>query len=154
MVLPIIKIEISANIIAWYGAILATGSLSIAILNYLRDRRVVKIKISDGWLIPNPWGGEDKKIFIEAQNHGKRPVTLISTGFILSNGSSIVLPVPKNIQFPYKLNEGESVSTFFEKADILKNLKEGVSVSQGFYVDSIGNKYKTKFDKKYLNDEN
>lgn len=156
MILPLIKIEVSANSVAWYGAILATGSLVVSILNFLKDRRKVKVKISDGWLIPrnNPWGSDEKKIFIAAENHGKRPVILNQVGFILSNKSSLIMPLPKNISFPYKLNEGESVSTFFEKVDLVKPTQEGNVIKYGFYIDSIGNKYKTKFDQKLLNNEN
>lgn len=150
MTLPIINIEISASSVAWYGAILATGSLIVSILNSLKDRRKIKVKISNGFLIPDPWDGEAKKIFIEAQNHGKRPVNLSNVGFKLSDGSSIILPNPKNIKFPFNLSEGQSTSTFFEIND-LKPHKE--KIKYGFYTDSIGNVYKTKFNKNLLKNE-
>ena len=43
MIEKLINIEISATTVAWYGAIVATISVAVALFNYLRDRARIRI---------------------------------------------------------------------------------------------------------------
>jgi len=83
MVSNIIKIEISATTVAWYGAIVATMSAVIGILNYLRDRSKIKIRYKGGWKIIGQQALYDsaKTYFvITVINKGRRPIRIERAG--------------------------------------------------------------------------
>jgi len=145
-----ITIKVTAQTVAWYGAIVATisfiATFTLGIINYLRDRAKIKIKVSEGFLIPSSYIGDKPQIFIEAINMGRRPVTLVSVGFTLSNGKFLVIPKPMNISFPYELNEGKSVQVFTEKDKLFKQAEEEQSrIKDAWYRDATGRVYKVKF---------
>lgn len=139
-------IEISASAVAWYGAIVATFSAFILLLNYLRDRGRIKVKLSQGFLVYGPRLGEDVQIFIEAINIGRRTVTLSGAGFSLKNGRQIVVINPEPINFPYELQEGKSIQIWINKNDIFQEAaKEKTKIAHAWYRDATGKVYKTKF---------
>jgi hypothetical protein len=142
----ILKIEISANTVAWYGAIVATISAVVIILNYLRDRGKIKVKISEGFIIPSSYLGHNIQIFIEAINIGRRPVTLAGVGFTLKNKKFLIIPKPINISFPYELKEGKAVQVFTDEKELLENAKkENSEIVWAWYRDATGRVYKEKF---------
>lgn len=80
----IFKIEISASVVGWYGAIMATISTVVAVFNYLRDRPKIDIKyqgelkITGGEAIYDP----QKTYFcITVINKGRRPIRIDRVGF-------------------------------------------------------------------------
>lgn len=75
----ILKIEISASSVAWYGAIVATASVLIALLNYFRDRHRVKITYQKDVKLMGTQGiyDQSKTYFnITVINKGRRPVKI------------------------------------------------------------------------------
>jgi len=75
----IFTIEISSNIVAWYGAIIASASLIFAVYNIIRDNARVKVKYSFNNRIvgnPAPYKSDIKYIEIEAINAGRRPIRI------------------------------------------------------------------------------
>ena len=142
----IFKIEISAGVVAWYGAIVATLSAFILFLNYLRDRGRIKVKLSQGFLAYGSNLGKDVQLFIEAINVGRRPVTLTSVGFSLKNGKQLVIIKPEPINFPYELQEGKSIQVWVDKNDIFQSVpREKTKITCAWYRDATGKIYKTKF---------
>ena len=78
--MTVLKIELSATVIAWYGAIVATISAVIGILNHLRDRARIEIRYKGGWEITGPMEAlysKDKTYFsIKVINKGRRPMNI------------------------------------------------------------------------------
>jgi len=144
----ILTIEISASAVSWYGAIVATLSVFISLLNYLRDRSGIKVKLSEGFV--GDWGNwsnsENLQIFIEAINIGRRPVTLNGVGFSLKNGRQVIVTRPELINFPYELQEGKSIQTWVDKNDIFQDVaRQKTKITYAWYQDATGKVYKTKF---------
>jgi len=142
----IFKIEISASAVAWYGAILATFSVVIAFLNYLRDKTKVKVKLSQGFLSYGDHLGDDVQIFIEAINIGRRPVTLNGAGLALKNGRQVIIIRPEAVNFPYELQEGKSIQVWVDKNYVFQEVtKEKTKVTYAWYRDATGKTYETRF---------
>lgn len=75
----LLEIKISATAVAWYGAITATVSIIIAMLNYLRDKPKVKIEYSKNIKISNQQNLYDssKTYFnISVINKGRRSINI------------------------------------------------------------------------------
>ena len=78
-----IKLEVTASSVAWYGAIVATISVIISLLNFLSDKERIKVKYKRGMRITP---GDDRYdentdyTLIEVVNLSKRPVTVKSIG--------------------------------------------------------------------------
>src|SRR3989339_531961 len=97
-----LKIEISANAVAWYGAIIATLSIILSFLNYFRDKAKIKVKISQRILAyKNHNLGNELQILIEAINIGRRAITLSGAGLTLKNRENISIIGQDVIKFPY-----------------------------------------------------
>jgi hypothetical protein len=80
-----VDITISAEAVAWYGAIVGTGSLAVSALNAWRDRPRVRVTADAGYRIQ---GGEERgyspdKLYISVTvaNRGRRPVTIEKVWF-------------------------------------------------------------------------
>jgi hypothetical protein len=74
MSLPNITIQISADAVAWYGAVIATIAATVSIYNAWRDRSKVILEFGRNFRRPDDW---DKPLFyISVVNHGRRPVRI------------------------------------------------------------------------------
>lgn len=79
MLNDIIKIEINAGAVSWYGAIVATTALIFTWLNYLRDKAKLKIKYQKnvGIAGKNPYYDTKKTYFnVSVINTGRRPIRI------------------------------------------------------------------------------
>jgi len=142
----IFKIEISANVVAWYGAIIATFSIILAFLNYFRDRTKIKVKISQGFFTYGNNLGKEVNIFIEAMNVGRHPVTLTGAGLTLKNGKQMFVIRPELISFPYELQEGKSVQVSLDRNETFQEAeKENSKISYAWYRVATDKVYKAKF---------
>ena len=141
--MPEFSIQITASAVAWYGAIVATASALIAFFNYLSERRKIKVTISHGFLVYGR-GLEDRlRVFINAANIGKRPVTVNTVGFRLKNGNDIVLMETPSLQLPFTIEEGRSCQTWIDKKELLGEIKKAkTKIKFGWYRDSTGKYYK------------
>lgn len=157
-----LNISISSETVAWYGAIVATfgcvvafGSLAVSYLDYRRDRAHLKIITSTGRIYSpafklvteqtrNAYEGE--KLFIKAVNIGRRTVTISQGGFKLTNGKQLIIVQPINFSFPYELTEGKSIDLFFDKKEVIQELKEdNTKIRYAFFTDSTGRIFKKCF---------
>lgn len=142
----IFTITISANSVAWYGAIVATLSAIIAILNYLRDRAIIKVKLSYALFGYQGILDDNVNIVIEVINTGRREVTLAGAGFRLSNNNNIIIFDSKLVRFPYELKEGKSISIEADRDGIFLRADEnGAKIMFAWVKDATGKIYKAKF---------
>lgn len=140
------SLTISADSVAWYGAIVATFSLLLGYLQMSRDRARIKVKVKEGLLFPRNILGSGTKIIVEAVNVGRRPITLNGCALKFSNGKSLILPNPTHLRFPYELNEGKAISIFFDKTEVLNTLREDKTrVVAAMYYDSAGRCFSKKW---------
>ncbi|MGC9602392.1 MAG: hypothetical protein ABSE76_01465 [Minisyncoccia bacterium] len=142
------SIEITANAVAWYGAIVATIGIIISLLNFglnfWKERVRIKIKVTQGF---HTLGGPVSEIclFVEAMNVGWRPATLNTAGFELDDGSNLILTRTAGEQLPYELREGKSHMSYVEKEKIVETLKEsGRKLTYAWYTTATGKIYKTR----------
>lgn len=79
MTIPHLNIEISASVVAWYGAIVATTSALISFIHFLRDRAKIKVECRSDMQIAGNTGpySPDKTYFnVTVINRGRRPVNI------------------------------------------------------------------------------
>lgn len=144
------KIEITASAVAWYGAIVATISVIISsiYLGYMvwKDKRKIKIKISEGIIVPNYYG-EDVKIMIEAINTGNRMITLSQVGFSLSNKKHLfIFSKPNTWVLPVELKGGKSFMAWIDKNVIVEDVKKsGAKIKYAWYRDATGKYFKKQY---------
>ncbi len=146
----IIKIEISANTVAWYGAIVATittiSFIIFGILGYLKDKPKLKLNVTRGFLMGPNYKDDNDYIFIEGVNKGKRTVTINGAGFILKNKKILIKVYPENINFPFEIKSGKSCQIYFDRKELLKQLHhKKTEIKYAFYRDATNQAYKTKF---------
>ena len=144
-----ISINITAESVAWYGAIVATFSFIVvsilSVLTYLRDRAMVKIEKSEGFLIFDSGTTSENQVFLKAINTGRRMITLTGAGFRLYKKGNLIFPNPKGMQFPYELGEGKAVQLWEEKSELLKQIKKTRSkIKYAWFSDATGKIYKCK----------
>lgn len=145
MALPEINITISAATVAWYAAIISTASVIIAILNYLGDKRRLRVSASHGFL--TGVGDDATKVILTAANVGKRPVTVQGVGFLFNDGSLILMNTP-NLRLPKTVEQGESCSTWINHDELLESLKGGnrtkKDIKSIWFRDSTGVRFTAK----------
>lgn len=72
-----VNINISANTVAWYGAIIATIGFIFGTYNILRDRARIKVWYSWDNFIIGGFGNDDKSYLrVDVTNLGRRPVKI------------------------------------------------------------------------------
>ncbi len=84
MEIPQIKLEISANAVAWYGAIVATIAAAVSIFMALRDRARIKIICEKDRIIIGEQSiyPKDKTYFnVSVVNRGRRPIRIEKVAF-------------------------------------------------------------------------
>lgn len=94
MKLPEISIQISANSVAWYGAILATIGASVSIYNVWKDRGQIKINHQKGMCILDalpPWSGDRDYFIINIINTGRRPIAIGNVAIQYISGENFIL---------------------------------------------------------------
>ena len=147
---PAFTLTISADAIAWYGAIVATISVVWSGLDYFRDRAKIRVRLAQG-LALYPLSTE--RVFIlEAVNHGRRLSTLTEAGFLMKSGGTIVILRPETISFPYELHEGKAITISLEKKEIFEQMqKRNSCITHAYFRDATGRIYKARVSKKLLN---
>ena len=92
MDIPIFKLEISANTVAWYGAIVATGSVFISFLNFINDRERVRVRYQRSMRVTpaSQYNPEIDYTLIEVINFSRRPVTIKTVGGEYLGGNGFI----------------------------------------------------------------
>jgi hypothetical protein len=87
------SINITAESVAWYGAIVATASVIFSGINLWRDRSRIKISHTKSWVMNTPTYDPNELYFnIEVRNVGRRTIALGNVGIKLFDGSALLLP--------------------------------------------------------------
>jgi hypothetical protein len=145
------SINITANMVAWYAAIVSTLGVIVAVLNYLGDKRRLKLSASHGIL--TGMGDDSTKVIFSAANTGKRPVTISGVGLSFVEKNDLVLVRTPNLKLPSTLKEGQSCSTWMDHAELehlLKREKKTVKdIKYVWFRDSTGKRYRRKYKLKW-----
>lgn len=118
MSLPNIHITISSNVVAFYGAVLASITATVQLANFLKDRVRVKVQVQhDMQVVGDPMRDpEETMILITITNVGRRPVTITTVGALrlFPNRTHYVFPdvIP---QLPRELTEGKYIQAFVKQ---------------------------------------
>jgi len=137
---PVIKFEISASAVAWYGAIVATLAFLINAISVvhriLQDRFDVSLSIKPGMIVmPHGLYPHDKdEIFTSFNivNKGTRSVVITSAGFQMDGkkagkySSAVIMAFGQAGELPKEIKGGDRHSVLavqshiMEKLDIIK----------------------------------
>jgi hypothetical protein len=137
--------------IAAYGAVVATVALGWNIYTAWRDR--VDIRVSFGPYNLNLGGYWIHPIMrILAANRGRRPVTLASYGFELTDGQWLGwLPFPI-FPLPKRLEEGESYYNFVTVRSLqeaVQRLPTGVRIRALTFTTADGRQFRQRFGRRW-----
>jgi len=87
--------NIQQNPVAWYGAVIATISIVINFLNYLKDRAVIKIRFQKDMQIlsrsPTPYDSNKTYFVVSVINKGKRPIKIVKAGAKVFRGDKKIM---------------------------------------------------------------
>jgi hypothetical protein len=110
-------LTITASVVAWYAAIVATVGAFIQVGNYLRDRVSVIVKYQRGMeTINDPLRDGMTFTFLEIVNAGRRPVTITNVTLSYLHGGGAVLTDVMPTRPPFQLTEGQKSNAFVDEA--------------------------------------
>lgn len=104
-------ITISADIVAWYAAIVSTTAVGIQLVNLWRDRPRIKVTAHLGYrAVGGPYDPDQDHIIITVSNAGRRPRTINKVGFTQRIGekSQPMVAAESGLRGPQELTEGRS----------------------------------------------
>ena len=141
------NISVSAEAVAWYGAIVGTGSLAVSALNAWRDRAWIKISAGAGYNVKNAPGYSPDKLYISVTvaNRGRRPVTISKVWFDTTapNQGPHLLLSDSFLQGAREVAEGKSTIYLMDQTGLdLSTLKRVV------VADATGRTWKGKLRRK------
>ena len=138
--------ELLTLLLALYGAIVSTV---LAIRELSRDKRRLRVTCRIA-LTPSPSGGVWEFVKVNAVNIGHRPIQVKMAELRMSNGDlftqvwSNLGPLP----LPRKLEDGESVSVFFDYGEVERAGRERkVTFVEAVVQDAEGNEYTSRVPK-------
>lgn len=111
-----------AGIVATYAACVSTAQLLWNIYIGRRDSPQLHVKLTSGEMLMGPGATVSNLLILEAANRGRRPVTITSYVFELSDGRSWAFMPYSAAPLPKRLEEGESYTNWFS----LRTLQESV----------------------------
>ncbi len=140
-----LTIQISAEAVAWYGAIIATVSILVSAYSVWRDRARIDVEVNRN-VIGFPPNTKDF-VSITVINKGRRPIILpriSSVGFALKGGNALLSTDPINDpinKFPIRIEEGNSTEIYIVEEAVLKYKND---LLYAFAKDATGKVYKCK----------
>jgi hypothetical protein len=103
------------NAVAWYGAIVATGSLLLGYLNYRRERTVLRVT-ADTNMLSTAWDGP--MIVIRVANIGRRTVHLAGLPYLTAKGMKGGYVIEGEWNPSNKVDEGQSAVFLCEQTGL------------------------------------
>jgi hypothetical protein len=121
MLAPAFHINISGNVVALYGAVVATVTGIVQTVNFFRDRRKVKISVQEHMEFVFTSDGipvnEDPYSLVTVANAGRRPITIVNVGgYRLYPGKGFVIQ-QTNPPLPRELTEGKHLTAFVDETE-------------------------------------
>lgn len=148
MINDLIKIEISANAVAWYGAIVASLSVIFSAYQIWRDSSRIKISLETGLNFYNaaPFYKENiEYIGVSVVNKGRRPIKITHATFlVLGDEKKLLLTDSFADHRKQVITEDEPKTQFFIEASLVDLGKIWCIV----VTDGAGRDYK-KYVKKF-----
>ena len=131
----------------WYGTIVPTALLIVAILTLVGERVQIRVSAEQNYLI-TPGVDTKEAILLKAVNIGKRPVPVVSGSLLLADGSQFLPTAPSYFgkPLPLKIEEGDVCTLWFGAEEVRKGERENNSkVVAVVFQDAAGRKFKSKF---------
>ena len=116
MPIPTIHINISANVVSAYAAVMSTIIASVQAFNYFRDRAHLKIRVQPHMkMIGDARYQGMSLIIMYVVNGGRRPVTITSVGAyqLFPNDPFVITDVRP--QCPCELTEGKQLTAILDQ---------------------------------------
>jgi hypothetical protein len=119
---PTFHVNISGSVVALYGAILATLTGIVQVINFFRDRRKVKISVQQNMEIVFAASGQamadEPFTVVTVANAGRRPITIVNVGgYRLYPGKGFVIQ-QCNPPLPRELTEGKHLTALVDETEI------------------------------------
>lgn len=138
---PTIDLHISAEAVAWYAAVVATGSAITSMYVAMRDRPSLRVSVSANMLTFGMGHDNEKKfVVVSVSNVGRRPMTLGLVGLVVNKPSGEVgeyVLTDSTSSGPRPLPEGESTTYKLEQ-----HLLRGHTIRQAIVRDQRGKVWK------------
>jgi hypothetical protein len=139
------------TIIATYGAIIATLSLTLSLLlgiyEIRRDKALIKVSIDYGTLMFHDNELSEPFLLVNVINTGKGKVVLNSFGFLMKDDSRQVITSPYILNLPHELEERRSCVAGYSVRWFKENKRKDDIVAV-FIGDETGKQWKSKITKK------
>lgn len=123
--------------IAIYGALLSTLVLLWDIIKYYGDKPSLRVQANHR-VLAGPRVSE-RKIGIDMINKGKRPITIVASGFKLDTESDKNMATLFDPNLPRQITEGQRHTTFANPDEIAPN-----KVLYAWARDATGKEYRSK----------
>jgi hypothetical protein len=137
---------ISADVVAWYAAIVATASVAFTAYSIWRDRSRVFVEGRAGYVVPkaNPGVYDPQKTYtvVSVVNRGRRPCTIDKVGLKMRGKGKHVMSGDALIHGARELGEGKSSNWMLDQSDLALDEVEYV-----WAFDQTGREYRGKFRK-------
>ena len=114
-----IRLEITAEAVAWYGAIVASAAAIFSGINLWRDRARVQVGVNPGMSMYPEDPGEEGKTYtlISVSNRGRRPLTVTHVWFELEKDKGQRCLVADSVKGgPREVTEGKAVDYVLKDA--------------------------------------
>lgn len=141
MEIPEFTISISANAVAWYGAIVATVGSMVGLYNVWKDRPRIKIKYEPGqYLVGNPalYSQDKKHLCITVVNEGIRPIRIDQAAVQQYNDKGTFILTDSFSDHRPKVIDEKSPKTTFATAEEMLDLDK---VYRVIVTDGFGNRH-------------
>ena len=122
---PSFHINISGSVLALYGALVATATAIVQIVNFFRDRARIKVTVQQNMeMIGHPAYAGVTLTMIRAVNVGRRPVTITTIGAYRLHPSKAFVCADTTPALPVELTEGKYVTALIGQKDLdLENIE-------------------------------
>jgi hypothetical protein len=139
---PKMKSVTLSDLAALLGMLLGTAGFIIGLMNYLRDRPIVKVFLK--WDMTEV--GPNQNLFgvLRVTNVGRRPIYISVAALQVPKGFTYTHLILKESMPGTKLSEGDAPATFMVNYDGLGQYAKHWRKVRGYVEDSAGHKYFSK----------
>lgn len=139
-------LTITAEVVAWYGAILATITIIIKIIEFLRTFNNIKVKVERGLKMistsgdVSPYKNDVAYCSIKIINNSDNSIFTQSAGYILKVGDKRIAQFANSLKI-IEIKPKNSYDFFVEQEKVDPDLK---NIKYFFVKDRTGKSYKCK----------
>jgi hypothetical protein len=134
------------QVAALLGMVLGTAGLVISLMNYLRDRPRVTVRLKwDMSVMDNPRYDTKKKWgIVTVTNAGRRPVFISIAALTVPKGFEMTHLILSESASGNKLSEGDAPARFMVNQDDLEKYRDAWREVRAYVEDSTGKRYLSK----------